>query len=65
LRNVRIRKCESCQILARRRPQGNPIDATFHTVCKIYGTIFAKSVFRLGEAVLAKQHGLWLASPGR
>jgi hypothetical protein len=24
---------ESCQILARRRPQWNPIDATFHTVC--------------------------------
>jgi opacity protein-like surface antigen len=34
--NVRIRKCESCQILARRRPQWNPIDATFHTVCKNY-----------------------------
>jgi hypothetical protein len=29
---ARIRKCESCQILARRRPQWNPIDATFHTV---------------------------------
>ncbi len=27
---------ESCQILARRRPQWNPIDATFHTVCLIF-----------------------------
>jgi hypothetical protein len=31
---VRIQKCESCQILGRRKPQWNPIDATFHTVCK-------------------------------
>jgi NAD(P)-dependent dehydrogenase (short-subunit alcohol dehydrogenase family) len=34
--NVRIQKCEPCQILGRRRPQGNPIDATFHTVCLNY-----------------------------
>src|ERR1700730_6949493 len=44
--NVRIRKCESCQILARRRPQRNPIDATFHTVC----LIFAKPRRLPGEA---------------
>jgi hypothetical protein len=37
--NVRIQKCELCQILARRWRRGNPVSVTFHTVCLIYDVL--------------------------